>query len=324
MVTRKPAGVVINADLLNDTALVANEAKRVHYATGVLLSEEDFRAEQQYHRGRLARSLRYLQGPGTAAGLHVAYLPRVEPAGNEPGRDEQIWVDAGLAVDYRGRLLELRSARCHRLERWYAELSTRKPDQLAAAWQTVTILADRQAGDGSPARPETVIVTGVVTDVFVRFLVCEVGRTPAFASGPFDALDAVQPARLGDSVEVLLVPRIDADPKYPKDPYAALGEGLDAIADETERDAERGHRLRQFIFGAWDETADPRARARPVEIPEPLDDSCVFLARIVIPANAPVDSNTAPDRDFAAPVEVDNAHRLFAYTPRALAAWFGS
>ena len=28
---------------------------RVNYATGVLLNAEDFQAEQDYHRGRLAR-----------------------------------------------------------------------------------------------------------------------------------------------------------------------------------------------------------------------------------------------------------------------------
>ncbi|MBI1296772.1 hypothetical protein GC175_17595 [bacterium] len=314
----------INTDLLNDSAFVTNVAQRVHYATGILLSEEDFRAEQQYHRGRLARSLQYLHGTGTVAGLRVSYVPRVEPAGDDPGQDEQIWVDAGLAIDYRGRLIELRNARCLRLERWYAELSSRKPDQLAAARQTVTIQADRFNADESPALPETVTVTGVVVDLFVRFLVCEVGRTPAFANGPFDALDAVQPSRLGDEVEVIFVPRTDADPRYPADPYADLNDGLDAIADPAEREATRRLRLRQIVFGAWDEPADPRARRRPVEIPAALDDSCVFLARVVIPADAPADANTAPARDLGAAVEIDNASRLFAYTTRALAAWIGS
>lgn len=324
MTTRTSSNGVINADLLNDKAMATNEAQRVHYATGILLSEEDFRAEQQYHRGRLARSLQYLHGTGTVAGLRVAYLPRVEPAGDDPGRDEQIWVDAGLAIDDRGRLIELRSARCIRLERWYLDMSNRKPDQLAAARQTVTIQADRKNPDESPALPETITISGVVVDLFVRFYICEVGRTPAFANGPFDALDAVQPARLGDSVEILLVPRTDADPKFPQDPYGDLNDGLEAIADPAEREQTRRLRLRQIIFGAWDEPNDPRTRTRPVEIPELVDNSSVLLARIVIPADAPVDSNTAPARDFGAAVEVDNASRLFAYTPRALAAWLST
>lgn len=324
MVTPRLSSSILNADLLSDAALVSNSAERVHYATGILLSEEDFRAEQQYHRGRLARSLQYLHGTGTIAGLRVRYLPRVEAAGDTPGRDEQIWVDAGLAIDYRGRLIELRTARCLRLERWYLELSTRKPDQLAAARQTVTIQADRQNPDESPALPETITVTGVVVDIFVRFYVCEVGRTPAFASGPFDALDAVQPARLGDAVEVMLVPRTDADPRFPQNPYATLDEGLDAITDAAEREATRRHRLHQLLFNAWEEPDDPRSRRRPVEIPEAIDESSVFLARLVIPAAAPADSNTAPARNLGERVEVDNASRLFAYTPRALATWLGS
>jgi hypothetical protein len=324
MASKGSTATVIKADLLKDVALVANEAQRVHYATGILLSDEDFRAEQVYHRGRLARSLQYLHGVGTVAGLRVSYLPRVEPGVDEPGRDEQILVDAGLAVDYRGRLIELRTARCIRLERWYAELAEREPDRLAAARQEVSIQADRSNPDGTPARPQTVTLTGVVVDVFLRFLVCEVGRTPAFASGPFDAIDAVQPSRLGDSTEVLFTPRIDANPGYPRDPYAGLNDGVDGIPDPSERESERRHRLRQVLFGAWSEPADPAARPRPTEIPEPLDDSSVFVARVVIPADAPPDSNTAPARDLAAAVEVDNASRLFAYTSRALVALVGS
>ena len=44
---------------------------RVSYDEGVLLDALDFRAEQSYHRGRLARVLAYLFGTGTAAGLEV-------------------------------------------------------------------------------------------------------------------------------------------------------------------------------------------------------------------------------------------------------------
>jgi hypothetical protein len=39
---------------------------------------------------------------------------------------------------------------------------------------------------------------GVIADVFLNFVVCERGKTPAFASGPFDALDAIAPSRLRD------------------------------------------------------------------------------------------------------------------------------
>jgi hypothetical protein len=314
---------VIRADILNDDAMQQNQADRVHYATGILLAAEDFRAEQQYHRGRQARALRYLHGPGTVAGLHVTYEPEVAATEDTPGREEQLWVDAGLAIDQLGRLIELRTARCIRLERWYDYMSETAPDTLATARHTVTLQADRSNPDGTPALPEAVDLTGVVLDIFLRFFVCEQGKTPAFASGPFDALDAVLPARLRDSAEVLLVPRTVDAPRYPVDPYAAIDEGLDAIADADERERTRRLRLRTVIFDAWDEPDDPRARARPVEIPEQIDSTSVFLARLVLPAGLPPASHTAPPRSAGEPVEIDNSNRLFAYTPRALAAWLG-
>lgn len=48
---------------------------RVFYAPGVLLDANDFKDEQLYHRGRLARALAYLHGSGTVAGLKVIWQP---------------------------------------------------------------------------------------------------------------------------------------------------------------------------------------------------------------------------------------------------------
>ncbi|GAB4191765.1 MAG: hypothetical protein OHK0022_05660 [Roseiflexaceae bacterium] len=309
---------LIRADIRNDDAMQANIADRVFYATGILLGADDFRDEQQYHRGRLARALQYLHGSGTVAGLRVGYQAKAEATETTPPQDEQLWVDAGLAIDRLGRLIELRGARCIRLERWYDHQANSAPDQLAAARHTLTIQADRPGADEPP---EAVELTGVVVDVFLRFLVCERGRTPAFASGPFDALDAVQPARLRDGAEVLLVPRAGSPPVYPADPYAGLDTGLEGIADPAARAALRRHRLRQTLFNAWDESESPDARPRPPEVPEPIDPDSLFLARVVLPAGLPPASNSAPPRLTDQPVRIDNASRLFALTPRALAAW---
>jgi hypothetical protein len=312
---------LIRADVRDDEAMGTNNADRVFYATGVLLGADDFRDEQQYHRGRLARALQYLHGVGTVAGLRVRYQPAVEEADGQPAQDERLWVDAGLAVDYLGRLIELRGARCIRLERWYGFLAASQPDRLAGARHMLTIRADRDDAGGAPLPPEELELTGVVVDVFLRFLVCERGRTPAFASGPFDALDAAQPSRLRDSAEVLLVARSGSAPVFPADPYADLDSGLDAIADPAEREQMRRHRLRQTVFNAWNETDSPGARPRPPEVPEGVDPTAVFLARVVLPADEPPASNTAPPRRAGEPVRVDTASRLFALTPRALAAW---
>ncbi|MGA7830725.1 MAG: hypothetical protein WCA21_07185 [Terracidiphilus sp.] len=52
---------------------------RVYYALGRMLGVDDFQAEQDYHRGSLARALLQLCGTGTVAGLNVAALQIWQP-----------------------------------------------------------------------------------------------------------------------------------------------------------------------------------------------------------------------------------------------------
>ena len=66
---------------------------RVNYATGVLLGAEDFQAEQDYHRGRLARALAYAMGHGTLAGLEAVYEAITATA------SERLIVAPGVAVE---------------------------------------------------------------------------------------------------------------------------------------------------------------------------------------------------------------------------------
>jgi hypothetical protein len=49
---------------------------RVSYSLGRMLGVEDFQADQDYHRGRLARALLQLCGTGTVSGLNVA-IPQI-------------------------------------------------------------------------------------------------------------------------------------------------------------------------------------------------------------------------------------------------------
>jgi hypothetical protein len=92
-------------------------AERPFYATGMLLDAQDFSDEQSYHRGRLARSLAFLAGSGTLAGLQVTYV-----AGTST-MPEEIRVEPGLAVDRLGRLIEVARPACLRLANWFATTS---------------------------------------------------------------------------------------------------------------------------------------------------------------------------------------------------------
>lgn len=76
--------------------------ERPAFFEGRLLTADDLRTEQTYHRGRLALALRALAGAGTVAGLRVA-------AGDT---SRCLYVAPGLAIDAFGRLIEVRETLC--------------------------------------------------------------------------------------------------------------------------------------------------------------------------------------------------------------------
>jgi hypothetical protein len=270
---------------------------RLFYGTGVLLDAQDFEAEQLYHRSRLAQVLRYLGGSGTVAGLKVEWKRKLEPGQTDPdeqpggkvypeGREEEIRVQPGLAIDRLGRSIEMPRPHCIRIDRWFQQPQTQS---------SLTV-------QGAP-------FNGIVADVFIRFAVRERGRTPAFATGPFDALDAVTPSRLRDGYDLHLVPRAepatDLPNKLPQNPWRNF-----ATLSPAERQT--------LIFSAWQGTAS-RTLDGPDRLPEhtPTQSSTdLFLARLVLPATL---IDNTPTRTAGADVIVENQHRLFIYPLAAIA-----
>ena len=272
---------------------------RVFYANGVMLDAEDFLAEQSYHRGRLARALAYLAGSGTLAGLRVEH----RFSGESGSQVEELVVHGGLAIDRLGRVIEVPRDWCIRLDRWWLEQATSPDPQVVSDLVT--------AYKGAP-------MDGVVADVFIRFVPCERGKTPAFASGPFDALDAVQPSRLRDGFEVQLILRREGDlsQAVPAQNWPDLSGAGDAAA--------RFGKLHEAILDAWphDAVTDPKLEPWPEYAVDQADQTAVFLARVVIKATAPTAPGRPPERpDPPTPdsVTVDNNLRLFVYMPQALA-----
>ncbi|MDH5666842.1 MAG: hypothetical protein OEY86_02375 [Nitrospira sp.] len=265
--------------------------ERLWYATGVLLDAEDFLDEQTYHRGRLARALAYLYGSGTVAGLRVAWEPAVAPGADvtlPDGRPERITVEPGLVIDRLGRLVELPRTVCLRLNRWYEAQSD---DDLAQGFHSAPF-------------------DGVVVDVFLTFVACERGKTPAFAAGPYEALDPVVPSRIRDGYVVTLVIRKEADPPVPVNQWPDLS----GITDPSER----ADRMRQAVFGAWREGTQWQeldGRLAPMmEHAEKQDTTAVLLARVVLPATQ-ASVAARPQRTEDAPVRVDNNIRPIVFNP---------
>lgn len=271
-----------------DPLEAAPPPERVNYSIGVLLDAQDFRDEQTYHRGRLAAALKALVGFGTLAGLRV-----VPPVAADA--ELELSVQPGLAIDRFGRLIEIRAPQCIRLARWFAAQST--ASLRAAVQRTPRVTAP--------------VTAGVVVDVFLSADNCPRGKTPAFATGPFDALDAVVPARLAESHHLTLTPRAEGPPDPIPTPKNFW---LDVAAN---RDAQL-----QAVLGGWEPAGDDNTLDPLAEHVEGQDPSAILLARVTIPVDlAPAaPSGTRPTLKLTQRVSVDNGPRPFIFLP---GKWLG-
>jgi hypothetical protein len=271
---------------LPDPLLARPAPERVNYATGVLLDAQDFRDEQTYHRGRLARALSALHGHGTVAGLRV--LP---PAADDA--ELELHVAPGLALDRHGRLMELQAPWCIRLARWFAAAAT--PDLVAALH----------------CAPRVAPPAAVVVDVFLSAADCARAKTPAFASGPFAALDALVPARLAETPVLELVPRAEGGP----DPIPSPRNFWPA-ADASDEDKLIA------VLGSFETAGEDGALDPLTEHVVGREPSAVLLARVAIPVTLAEDapSGTRPALDMTQRVSVDNALRPFIFLP---GKWLG-
>jgi len=289
---------------------------RVFYATGALLDAEDFNAEQTYHRSRLARALTYLHGSGTVAGLKVGYEPP-EDADSPTDLREELRVDPGVAVDRFGRLIEVPRTACIRLNPWFA--GEDPGDLRQSFYEDVTVPAHAEEDeDGGEVEVPEHTVSGVVADVFIRFVACGREKTPAFASGPFDAIDAVQPSRLRDGYKLQLFLRKKTEAE----------EEVDSLpVPENFWPADPAD-LPAAIFSVWKRmtSRDERNNLEPLnEHFAGQDTSYVFLARVVLPTEdlTELDDDGRPERRRQEKVEIINEIRPFVYSTAALARLAG-
>jgi hypothetical protein len=294
---------------ISDPLLQISRPDRLHYATGQLLGANDFSDEQTYHRRELALALLYVLSSGTLAGLRV--VNQRKPGQNGAPDEVELQVQPGLAIDRAGRLIELPQKACLRLRRWYEFIAAQSPgsgdldpSRLRAAWR-----ADTRVAPGGV----------VVADVFLAFHACNRGYTPAFATGPFDALDASQPSRVRDGYELSLVLRPEADANLPVafDPWASI---------QGTTPADRLNAAREASLNAWDTLALPPADhvGDWHENPTGVDPTAVLLARLRVPAGAAPDAAHVPVPDWSAAAwpneraNLDNLVRNFLFPPAAI------
>lgn len=301
--------VVEQADPLIEELLTnLGVPERVNYAAGVLLDEGDFFSEQSYMRGRLARALAALYGFGTIAGLGVSCAATDNP-------DREVKVAAGLALDRLGRLIEIRREQCLRLVQWFAFEATREESRRA---EVLTARVDDPDNAGQKR---------LFLDVSLRFAICPHGKTPAFASGPFNATDYVVTSRLADAFELTLdlAPLAgDGSPLAPQSALASLDEKLAEIAalPADQRPAARRRWSVDAALAAWP-AADPIDPTRLPKLKEQRRASDwleLLLARLTVPITQ--DNDDAPPQvDLARAIALDNHLRPVVFNPLR---WQGS
>lgn len=261
-------------------------AERVNYAFGQMLDVADFEAEQTYHRSRLARLTKYLLGHGTLAGLGV----------NPPKSTDdelELRVEPGVAIDRYGRLVEIAVPQCIRLVRWFDDQGD---EELKVALHNP---------------PRTQGGKAVIADLFLSAHSCSTAKTPAFATGPFDALDAVVSSRLAEHAKLDLVLRKEGG----SDPLPTPTNHWPANANANTQ--------RQAVIGSWDDGSEHRDLNGPNPLTEHVvghDPSAVFLARVHLPAKAPAAGEPRPRLDLARTVRTDSRNRPIIFLP---GKWFG-
>ena len=233
-----------------------------------------------------------MHGYGTIAGLAATF----------DAAEDEIRIAPGLAIDPLGRLIEVSTQHCLNAARWYtlAAEDADTADHLTQAFQ---------AGTGTS--PDH-----VRAHVFLSFRQCEQGKTPAFRTGNFDALDAVAPSRMLDTFELKLLigTRDQLTIPAPHDPGPAQGDLASRLSE-----------LDRFkVEDAWREPPDAVEGEQRLEISPALllpgqETTDVLLASVVIPAQ----DGAPPQRNTAIDITINSQQRPFSYSTAEL-FWLAS
>jgi hypothetical protein len=184
----------------------ASPLARVHFAEGMLLGIEATNAEQEFHRRRLVRHQHWLHGSGTIVGLAVSLEQHELNPPDVPGKQIRldVHVAPGVAVDGLGREVQCAESYCIDLVEW---LVAQGDDPKAGAFGVDGIF--RLDDWLMPAAPglAKVLKSGVLNlRVTARQEACPRGLQPVFAHRLNDSTDAVDASRIGDGVELELLP----------------------------------------------------------------------------------------------------------------------
>ena len=128
--------------------LAVKPNKRVNYSLGLVLGVDEFEQEQTYFLERDRQHNRSLHGYGTVCGLNVTV------------NGSEINVSPGLAVDPRGRVIQVSQPQCGSLDEWLSVQANRDAVGAQGAAQLYVVLCYRECKTnkvpipGAPCRSE--------------------------------------------------------------------------------------------------------------------------------------------------------------------------
>lgn len=316
--------------------LRADPAKRVNYSFGLVLGVDEFQQEQLYHlEGRRLHS-RALHGYGTVWGLAVA---PPEPGDAEP----ELRVSAGLAVDRRGREIQVPATMCVRLNAWVDRYRAALEALLGPApvrLPLAVVLCHRECPDdvvpvpGEPCRTQDdAMQPSRIRDAFELRLALRADDVPALSPpdtppGAPMLYTPVQPEEEAARAFGELLARVRTTGEAVDDGAGArrLMEGVLALADPAPPvasppddapillgTAAAGEVLRE-AFRLWVTRVRPILRGR--EAPDACADvgCCLLLAEV----DVPVDAAWLTRSDA---VDVDERRRPVLLHTRLLQEW---
>jgi hypothetical protein len=261
--------------------------KRVNYALGLVLGEDEFRQEQFYLRERDHRAVRALHGYGTLAGLAVAA---------DQGR---VIVKPGLAVDQAGRFMCVPADQCADLGGWIARNRAAVLDRIS----------------GSPGSGDLELY------VVLCYRECETDKVPLPSEPCQSDEEAMAASRITDGFELKLA----FDP--PAAGGELAGPGLAELLDQIVHLDDTGsppwsppaepvalEDIRELVSD-WIVRLRPELAAHPCLAPG--DETCVLLARLDVEVDVLEDGTPS----LAGPPAVDDAERQLLLSTRLLQEW---
>ncbi len=300
--------------------IIIDPRKRVRYATGLVLGEDEFKQDQTYLMERDRRHQRSLHGYGTVSGLGVWARLRDGQA--------EIVVNPGLAVDPHGRDVCVLDAQCAIVNKWLSEHQEEIIEEFGSfpdALDLYVLLCHKECDadpvpiPGSPCRSDDdALAPSRITDYF----------NLSFDFKPPNYSEDKAVRAFGRLLRRLRLS--DEDPTLSSEGLEDLVRAIPTANDKAPSDLLHVHPdeaadILRRAFRVWTVDVRPGLDGEG-GCTTPETDKCVLLARVALTISEDkgtfvLDSSAPKGEDGVAGVQVDEEERPYLVSTRVLQEW---